>query len=200
VVAEELVQLDQVRAVLFEPGGEALVQFGSRGLGESVVGGVAYQQVAEAESVLGREPGLVGTDQLLADERGEARSQVPFLGSESLDRAAVEDLPFDRATLEDGALPAFELIEACGQQRLQAGRDDHLTLGLAGHGQHLGDEQRVTARRMCDLLAPIGGNRFGEQRVDGVLGERLEPKRARPVRTALAQIRARHAQKQDGRT
>ena len=49
VEAEDLVQLDQVFAFLVEPGGQALVQLGSRRLGQGVVGGVSEQQVAEAE-------------------------------------------------------------------------------------------------------------------------------------------------------
>ena len=52
VVAEDLVQLDQLLAALLEPAGEALVQLRPRGLRERVVGGVADQQVAEAEAVL----------------------------------------------------------------------------------------------------------------------------------------------------
>ena len=55
VVAEDLVQLDELGAVLLEPGGEALVQLGADRLRQRVVGGVADQQVAEAEAVLARE-------------------------------------------------------------------------------------------------------------------------------------------------
>ena len=43
---------------------------------ERVVGGVADQQVAEAEAVLARELRPVGTDQLPADERGQARRHL----------------------------------------------------------------------------------------------------------------------------
>ena len=63
VVAEDLVQLDEVGAALLEPAGEALVQLGADRLRQRVVGGVADQQVAEAEAVLARElrPGRGGS-------------------------------------------------------------------------------------------------------------------------------------------
>ena len=64
VIAEDLVQLDQVRPALLEPVGELLVELGARRLGERVVGCVPDQQVAETEAVLARQLGAVGTDQL----------------------------------------------------------------------------------------------------------------------------------------
>ena len=58
--------------MLFEPVGEALVQLGAGRLRQRVVGGVADQQVAEAERVVARELRRVGPDELLADERQPA--------------------------------------------------------------------------------------------------------------------------------
>ena len=52
VVAEDLVQFDQTDAVLLEPGGEALVERRSGRLRKRVVGGVANEEVAEAEGVV----------------------------------------------------------------------------------------------------------------------------------------------------
>ena len=52
VVTEDLVQLDEIGTVLFEPGGEALVQLGAGRLRQCVVGRVADQEVAEAVRVL----------------------------------------------------------------------------------------------------------------------------------------------------
>ena len=52
VVAEYLVQLDEVGPALLEPDGEPLVQLGASGLRERVVGGVPDQEVAEAEGVV----------------------------------------------------------------------------------------------------------------------------------------------------
>ena len=49
VVAEDLVQLDEIGAALLEPVGEALVQLGAGRLRQRVVGGVADQEVPEAE-------------------------------------------------------------------------------------------------------------------------------------------------------
>jgi hypothetical protein len=52
VVAEELVQLDQLLLTLLQPAGEALVQLGTERLRERVVSGITDQQVAEAEAIL----------------------------------------------------------------------------------------------------------------------------------------------------
>ena len=62
----------------------------------------------------------------------------------------MEDLAFDRATLEDVALCRLELVEAGREQRLQRGRHDHVALRLSSHRDHLRDEQRVAARRPGD--------------------------------------------------
>ena len=45
--------------------------------------------------------GAVGADQLMADERGEPRQDVGLVGRQRLDGAAMEDLAFDRAALDD---------------------------------------------------------------------------------------------------
>ena len=79
VVAEDLVQLDQALAVLLQPVREPLVQLGAGRLGKRVVSGVADQQVAEAKGIVPGKLRLVGADELLADERGEARRHArPF--------------------------------------------------------------------------------------------------------------------------
>ncbi len=52
VVAEDLVQLDELGAVLFQPGGEALVQLRPNGLRQRVVGCVPDQEVTKAEGIL----------------------------------------------------------------------------------------------------------------------------------------------------
>ena len=78
VVAEDLVQLDELGAVLLEPGREALVEVCAGRLRQRVVGGVADQEVAEAEAVLARELRLVGADQLPC---GRARPGAASPGS-----------------------------------------------------------------------------------------------------------------------
>ena len=67
VVADDLVALDEL--VRREPVGEALVELGPGCLRERLVGGIADQQVPEAERVVAREGRLVGPDELLAHER-----------------------------------------------------------------------------------------------------------------------------------
>ena len=173
VVAEDLVQLDELGAVRLQPGCEALVQLGAGRFRQCVVGGVADQQVAEAEAVLAGELGLVGPDQLLAHERGQARSHLGLGRGERLDGAAVEDLALDRAPLEHAALGRLELIQACSEQRLQGGRDNHLALCFVGHRQHSFDEEWVAARRAHDLRAQLGGDPLRDQLVDVVVGQRL---------------------------
>ena len=110
-----------------------------------------------------------------------ARRGVTWVSSgERLDGAAVEDLALDRAALEHAPLGRLELVEARREQRLQGGRDDHLAVRLAGHRHHLLDEERVAARGAGDPLAQLAGDALGDQLLDVVVGQRLEPKRHRP--------------------
>ena len=124
------------------------------------------QEVAEAERVLAGEQRPVGPDQLLADERGQARRHLGLLGCERLHGAAVEDLALDRAPLEHAPLGRLELIQARREQRLQRGRDDHVAVRLAGHRQHLLDEERVAAGGARDLVAQLAGDLLRDQLVD----------------------------------
>ena len=121
VVADDLVALDEFPTVLVEPVGEALMQVGADCLRERVVGGVADQQVTEAEAVVAGELGAVGSDQLPANERGEPGRDLGLLGRERLHGPAVEDLALDGSPLEHLALGVVELVEARRQQRLQRG-------------------------------------------------------------------------------
>ena len=175
VVAEDLVELDEITAVLLEPGREARVQLGADRLRECVVGGVADQDVAEAEAVLACELGPVGPDQLLADECRQTWSDLGLIRRERLDGAAVEDLALDRASLEHAPLRRLELVEARGEQRLQGGRYGDVAVGLAAHRQHLADEERVAARRAGDPRAQRPGERLRDQSLDVVVAQRLEP-------------------------
>ena len=143
--------------MLLEPGGEALVQLGAGRLGEGVVGGVADQQVAEAEAVLAGELRPVGADQLAPDERGQAWRHLRLLGGECLDGAAVEDLALDRAALEHPPLGRVELVEPRRQQRLQRRRHLDLVPGLLRHRDHLADEERVAGGRGRDPRPQLPG-------------------------------------------
>ena len=183
VVADDLVALDELRAVVLEPAGEALVQVGARRLRERVVGRVADQQVAEAEAVLGRHERPLGPDQLLAYECGQPRHDLHVGRLERLNRPAVEELAFDRAALEHAPLGLLEPVEPGRKQRLQRPRHDHVTAGVGRHCGHLGEEQRIPARRPSDALAQVRPRRVcGQKLLDVLAGERLEPhERDRPA-------------------
>ncbi len=72
MVAEDLVELDEIDATRLEPRGEALVQVGARCLRQRLVGRVADQQVAEAVPVLPHQLRAFRTDEVLANERDQA--------------------------------------------------------------------------------------------------------------------------------
>ena len=71
VIADDLVALDEI--VAREPVGEALVQLRSRRLREGFVGGIADEQVPEAEALVLGEGRRRRADELLADEGREMR-------------------------------------------------------------------------------------------------------------------------------
>ncbi len=62
VVAEQLVELDELGAVLREPVGELLVQLRPLRLRQALVGGVAHEEMTEAERILSGEQRPVGAD------------------------------------------------------------------------------------------------------------------------------------------
>ena len=105
----------------------------------------------------------------------------------------MEHLALDRTPLEHAALGRLELIQARREQRLQGGRNDHLALSLAGHRQHLLDEERVAARGASDPLTQLNGDALRDQLFDVHVAQRLEPERHRPGGVALAQLRPRQA-------
>ena len=112
MVADDLVLLDEHR-VLVEPVGEGFVELGSGLLGKRVVGGVADQEVAEAEGLLVGVGRLVGADHLLPDEREEVGGNVVALGGrcQLADGAAMEDLTLDGAAADHVALAGPEPVE-----------------------------------------------------------------------------------------
>ena len=99
-------------------------------------------------------PASCGRSGLISSLRTSAASggHVRLVGRERLDGAAVEDLAFDRASLEHAPLGRLELVEACCEQRLQGGRNDHLAVRLAGHRHHL-------LRRRAGCRPPRGRSR-----------------------------------------
>jgi hypothetical protein len=106
-------------------------------------------------------------------------------------------LAFDSTALEDAAFGDLELIEASREQSLQRGRNDHLAVPVAGHRQHLLDEERVAAPRRGDLRAELAWDAFRDELLDVFVGQWLEPERHRPGGAASAELRPRHAEQQD---
>ncbi len=197
MMTEELVQLHELGSVLLQPARETRVQLCTGRLRQRLVGGVAQQQVTEAEAVVAREQRSLRPDQLLADERRQARRHLRLHGSERLHRAPVEDLSLDRAALEDAPLGCVELIEARCEQRPKGGRDHDLFNRLVDHRQHLADEERIPARGTSDALPELAGKLGRDELVDGVVAERLEAKCDRPGRAALDEVGTRHADEQN---
>jgi len=151
VVAHDLVQLDQVASALFEPEGEACVQFRPDRLGERVIGGVSDQQVAETKRVLAWELRPVRSDQLLPYQSAKAGRHVGRFRSKRLDCAAVEHLTLDRAALEHASLRFVELVKTGRQQRLDRRRHRNLAVArFLRQRQHLLHEERVSAGRGAD--------------------------------------------------
>ncbi len=203
VVAHDLVGFDEVARLRLEPACEALVQLGPGRLRESVICGVADEQMAEPEPVVSRELGPVGSDVLLANERGQSRRHLQLVGAEGLYGAAVEDLTLDRASLENTALLGLELVDTRGEQRLdRRWHDDLGILRALEHRHHLLHEERVPPGRTKNT-GPEGSvdqparQTVVHQQLTGILGKRLEPKRQRPAWTAVEELWPRAAQQQD---
>ena len=109
----------------------------------------------------------------------------------------MEHLALDRTPLEHAPLGRIELIQARREQRPQRGRNDNVALRLAGHRQHLFDEERVTAGGVRDLFAQLTGDPLRDELVDVFVAEWLEPKRHRPGGAALGELRPRDAEHED---
>ena len=92
--------------------------------GKRLVRRVPDQQVPEAKRVVAGDLRPIGPDELLAHERQQPSRDVVALRlrREGRDRAAVEDLPLDRAALDHGALLCAERVEPCLEERLDRRR------------------------------------------------------------------------------
>jgi hypothetical protein len=115
-----------------------------------------------------------------------------------LNGAAVEDLAFDRSALEHGPFGALESVEAGGEQRLKARWDDQLLL-RTGHRQYLCDEERVPTRCPRDPIAHRAADPVGDQPLDVLGRQRLQPERRRPCGPPIGQLGPRDADEQDRR-
>ena len=112
VIADELVELDELGPMLLQPYCEAFVEVRAYRFRESVIGRVTDKEVAETEAVLAHELWPISPDQILADERGEERGHLRLPGCERLDGAPMEDLALDSTPLEHAPFSRLELIEA----------------------------------------------------------------------------------------
>ena len=204
MVTEQLVELDELGAVLREPVGEPLVQLCPLRLRQGLVGGVAHEEMAEAERILSGEQRPVRADQLLANERGQLGREPRLLGRERLDDAVVEHLALDGAALEHGPLRRVELVEARREERLERRR--HLDFAVAGrlhHRRHLLDEERVSARGVQDPFAASQRSSSPRRCSRSIscsassADERLQPYDAAPAAAAVEQLRPRHAEEQE---
>jgi hypothetical protein len=211
VVAENLVELDELGTVAAKPGGKELMELCTCCLGQRVVRGVADQQVPEPVTVLADELRLLGTEEVLPDEGDERVVEAWLASTESRDSAAVEDLSLDGAPLEYVSLRRVELVEAGRQQRLDRPRDDDVAaVRLTRERQHLLDEQRIAARcapnpRLQGLVERRAFQQARDELVGLLLGQRLQKHRrgvqlsARPVGASIQKLGARHAQEQNRR-
>src|SRR5215207_4804304 len=93
VIADDLVEL---LTPAIEPAREPFVQLGPEFLRDAFIGGVAEQDVPEAEGVFDR---LMRPDQFLADECGKLRPSGPApVGGELAERLPLELEPYHGGT------------------------------------------------------------------------------------------------------
>ena len=122
MVAEKLVELDEIRPVLLEPGCEALVEVGAgrpSAARRTRRRGCRMWRKRKPSS-----PASCGRSGVISSLRTSAASRgvtLGLVGRERLDGAAVEDLALDRPALEHAPLGGLELVEARGEQRRSVG-------------------------------------------------------------------------------
>src|SRR5262249_61149397 len=96
--------------------------------------------------------GPLGTKETCADGPGPAPVELPLVGAESRDAAAVEALALDGAALEHVPLRGLELVEPSGEQSLDRRRNGNgvPVVRAAEERQHLLDEERIAAGSTAD--------------------------------------------------
>src|SRR5262245_14193994 len=120
VVAEHLLVLaDAVARLLLEPVRVPLVELSPVRLRRRVVRRVANQRVCKPKAVVAGEVGSIRTDQLLAHEREQTRTDVGLLllGGELSDCAAVEAPALDRGSLDDRPVGSSKPVNAGREER-----------------------------------------------------------------------------------
>jgi hypothetical protein len=207
VVAYDLVELDELAADLVEPAGESLVEIGPRLLGERVVRRVADEDVPEPKRVVAGKQRLFRSHELLAHEAEQTGRDLRILRRERLNGRAVEDLPLDGAAFKGSTLRSRKLIEARREQRLDARRHRHLGVAdssiIATISSTKSGLPSAAARiRSTQPVLHVSGQ-LHQEPVGRLAPERLEQNgcrmelAARPTRTAVEQLRSRHAQDHD---
>ena len=181
VPAGDLVQLDQLLSVDLQPAGEGGVQLRPLTFGQCVVGGVADQQVAEPVRLVAVEQRVVGSDQLLAHERGQVGVHTLAQAGrrQFADSAAVEHLALNRPPFDHRPLRLGQPLQARCQQRLDGWRHVR-TAALMDQRGHLLQKQRVALAGLHHPRPGLGIEAAGDtvhhrQGVAG--GQRLEQRR-----------------------
>ena len=154
VVADDLVELHEIGAVLAHPGREELVHLRTNRFRQRVVGCVADQQVAEPVGVLARKLRALRPNELAAHERRERSPELDRGRGQCLHRAAVEHPTLDGAALEHSSFRRIELIEARRKERLDRRRHRDGGAGRIPHeADHLLDEEGIPLGRVDDAAA-----------------------------------------------
>ena len=170
VVADEFVELGGLRGRLVETIREALVQLRTQALRRRAVHRVLNDDMAEAESVLGR-PEEAASDERL-EMRADGGNGTRF---EERGNVAVREHPqYDRPALEYGSLAWPKPLETRSQQRLHRLRQRLFgEASFERDSEQLLDEKRVSFRRLGDtrpLIRPEDRAAEPVQESIGVLG------------------------------
>ena len=198
VVAEELVQLDELGAVLLEPVGETDVQVGARRSSavrrrrrlSAAGGGSGRPPLPGAAPCRGVSAPCARARPAEASPARRGRAPGRLRGGRSRPRPRRARAPSARsARAGRGGRRAAPATWPGRQRRLR----------LACHRHHLGEEERVAARGMGDPRAQVMVEALREELVCLFRCERLEPDRSGPGGAALAQLRPRHAEKEERR-
>ena len=195
-----------------EPVGEALVQLGARRLRQRVVGGVADQQVAEAERVVAGELRAVGADQLLAHERGQARRRPRGSSGRERLRRRRGGRPRPRPRRARARARSCRRRAGRGARRAAPGSsaarrrspsaDSRSSASSSSTKSGLPSAASTDPARAGRRRA-LAAEQLVDQRVRLVRRERLEQHRRRvqlaaaPGRAPLEQLRPGHAEEQD---
>ena len=198
VVAEDLVQLDQLLSALLEPVGEALVQLRPGRLRERVVGGVADQQVAEAEAVLaartapcrdGSAPGGRARPGAASPASPPVRAPARRRGGRPRPRPRRARAPAARPRRAGrGGRRAAPAASAAPRPRLPPRR---LIASISAM------KSGLPPAAAAILARSSSGTAVADQAGRVLAAERLEPHRHRPGGAALEQLRAGDADEQE---